>query len=120
MQRKNRTLIILLILLICAFVGSLGWFLVDRFVDRSGWQEEDGKRYYYDASGKKVTGYKKIDGKWYCCDPTWDAGAYGFGYFNASSDFMAMTGHQWDYEAYPVSVAEGDGKWGEVLWVPVQ
>ncbi len=61
----------------------------------------------------------KIDGKWYCCDPTWDAGAYGFGYFNVSSDYMAMTSHQWDYEAYPISVSEGDGKWDEQLWVPV-
>lgn len=45
----------------------------------------------------------KIDGEWYCCDPTWDAGAYGFGHFNVSSDYMAMTGRQWDYEAYPIA-----------------
>ena len=28
-----------------------------------GWQSIDGKAYYYDANGKKVTGLKKIDGK---------------------------------------------------------
>ena len=65
MQRKNRTLIILLILLICAFVGSLGWFLVDRFVDRSGWQEEDGVYYYRDFHWRKVTGWQHIDGHYY-------------------------------------------------------
>ena len=65
MQRKNRTLIILLILLICAFVGSLAWFLVDRFVDRSGWQEEDGVYYYRDFHWRKVTGWQHIDGHYY-------------------------------------------------------
>lgn len=62
----------------------------------------------------------KIDGEWYCVDATWDAGTYGFGYFNVSSDYMAMTGHQWDYAAYPIAVAEGDGEWADVIWVPVE
>ncbi len=62
----------------------------------------------------------KIDGEWYCVDATWDAGAYGFGYFNVSSDYMAMTSHQWDYEAYPIAFAEGDGSWADTLWVPVE
>lgn len=31
----------------------------------TGWQVEDGKKYYYDASGKKLTGAQQIDGKWY-------------------------------------------------------
>ena len=64
----------------------------------------------------------RLDGEWYCCDPTWDAGVKSewFGYFNVSSDYMAMTSHQWDYEAYPIAEAEGDGSWDEVLWVPVE
>ena len=35
----------------------------------TGWQEEGGKKYYYDASGEKVTGASQIDGKWYFFDP---------------------------------------------------
>ncbi len=47
----------------------------------------------------------KIDGQWYCVDPTWDAGCdpEWYSYFNVSSEYMALTNHQWDYEAYPVS-----------------
>ncbi len=61
----------------------------------------------------------KIDGEWYCCDPTWDEGAYGFGHFNKSSDYFAMTGHQWDYEAYPIAVSDNDGNWADEIWVTV-
>jgi len=47
----------------------------------------------------------KIDGEWYCVDPTWDAGCNPewYSYFNVSSEFMALTDHQWDYENYPLS-----------------
>jgi len=51
----------------------------------------------------------KIDGEWYCVDATWDVGAYGFGYFNKSSEWFAMTSHQWDYEAYPIAMPEKIG-----------
>lgn len=64
-NKKQRTLIITLILLILAFVGSLGWFLVDRFVDRSGWYEKDGVYYYRDFHWKKVTGWREINGHYY-------------------------------------------------------
>lgn len=33
-----------------------------------GWQNEDGKMYYYDSQGQKVTGLKKIDGRIYYFD----------------------------------------------------
>ena len=36
----------------------------------SGWQEIDGKRYYYDENGNAVTGWKKIEGIWYYFDTT--------------------------------------------------
>ncbi len=51
----------------------------------------------------------KIDGEWYCVDATWDEGAYGFGHFNKSSDYFALTGHQWDYSAYPIAMPENIG-----------
>ena len=64
----------------------------------------------------------EIDGKWYCADATWDAGAHPdhYNYFNVSSDYMAMTGHQWDYEAYPISYSENDGSWADELWIAVE
>ncbi len=52
----------------------------------------------------------KIDGEWFCVDSTWDEGAYGFGYFNKSSEYFALTDHQWDYEAYPIAMPENIGK----------
>ena len=64
----------------------------------------------------------KIDGEWYCVDATWDAGCGSewYSYFNVSSDYMALTGHQWEYDKYPLSVSEGDGKWADEIWVPVE
>ena len=35
---------------------------------QTGWVERDGKRYYYNAEGKPVSGSQQIDGKWYYFD----------------------------------------------------
>ena len=50
----------------------------------------------------------KLNGEWYCVDPTWDLnpginqdGEPVYGYFNVTSDVMALTDHQWDYDAVP-------------------
>ena len=45
----------------------------------------------------------RLDGQWYCVDPTWDVGGSQetWRYFNVSSDWMAATDHQWDYDAVP-------------------
>ena len=59
----------------------------------------------------------RLNGEWYCVDPTWDASAYEFGmmdgrewcYFNVTSDYMARTHHQWDYDAVPEAAAEDYG-----------
>lgn len=62
-----------------------------------------------------------LDGKWLCADVTWDLGVRGlqenFCYFNVSSQYLADTGHQWDYTAYPL--AEGPGVRWEDMYVPV-
>lgn len=55
----------------------------------------------------------RLNGEWYCVDPTWDASAYEFGtmdgrewcYFNVTSDYMVRTHHQWDYDAVPEATA---------------
>ena len=55
----------------------------------------------------------KLDGEWYCVDPTWDLrhginqdGEPVYGYFNVTSDWMAFTDHQWDYDSVPEATAE--------------
>lgn len=76
----------------------------------------------YDSREDHAWNMVKIDGEWYCVDATWDAGVDReyWNYFNVSSDYMAMTSHQWDYEAYPIAVDENDGNWADELWVPVE
>ena len=45
----------------------------------------------------------RLDGKWYCADPTWDMGVPPafFRFFNVTSDYMAESDHQWDYFSVP-------------------
>lgn len=52
----------------------------------------------------------KLNDAWYCADPTWDLNSYRLGYFNVTSDFMADTNHQWDYNNVPEAVTTGGGK----------
>lgn len=61
----------------------------------------------------------KLDGKWYCVDPTWDATALDWSerqkassclYFNVTSGEMAESNHQWDYLKYPVATVKNGGK----------
>ena len=62
-------------------------------IRRVGWVEEYGKTYYYNASGRPVTGLKNIDGKLYYFDNTGaKAGSLGIdvSYFNSSIDWNAV------------------------------
>lgn len=66
----------------------------------------------------------RLDGEWYCVDPTWDHNDFDgsfqeyqelgldqfLTYFNVTSDFMAFTDHQWDYDAVPEATAEDGGR----------
>ena len=54
----------------------------------------------------------KLDGRWYCVDATWDAGMDApdcWSYFNVTSDWMADTDHQWDYQNVPEAITEDGG-----------
>ena len=53
----------------------------------------------------------KIGGEWYCVDATWDCGfaPSHFQFFNVSSEYMALSDHQWDYEVYPIALPEEIG-----------
>lgn len=56
----------------------------------------------------------KLNGEWYCVDATWDTGEdvahFGFRYFNVTSQYMADTDHQWDYDNTPEATAEDGGR----------
>lgn len=57
----------------------------------------------------------RLDGNWYCVDPTWDAGRADsrlWLFFNVTSSWMALTDHQWDYSAVPEAEAEDGGELG--------
>ena len=53
----------------------------------------------------------RLDGRWYCVDPTWDLGddESVWGYFNVTSERLASTDHQWDYAAVPEAVDTDGG-----------
>lgn len=62
MRTKKRFLIpILICLVIIASVAGGFWYWYDNNVDRSGWQEEDGIRYYQDFHAKPVSGWLELD-----------------------------------------------------------
>jgi len=59
----------------------------------------------------------RLNGEWYCADPTWDLdsginqdGVYVYSYFNVTSDCLAQTDHQWDYDSVPEATAEDGGR----------
>jgi hypothetical protein len=55
----------------------------------------------------------RLNGQWYCVDSTWDTGIESpedWCYFNVTSDRMAETNHQWDYDTVPEATAEDGGR----------
>lgn len=53
----------------------------------------------------------RLGGEWYCVDPTWEDIPAGGTiedaiYFNVTSDHMAETDHQWDYDSVPEATAK--------------
>lgn len=67
----------------------------------------------FDSSGDHAWNMVKLNGEWYCVDATWDLGhktPERCKYFNVTSDHMAKTDHQWDYENTPMATATDGGK----------
>ena len=68
----------------------------------------------FSSSGDHAWNMVKLNGEWYCVDATWDLGRGGSpsncSYFNVTSDHMAKTDHQWDYENTPMATAADGGK----------
>lgn len=55
----------------------------------------------------------RLNGRWYCVDSTWDSGTTvpsHWNWFNVTSDYMALTDHQWDYSAIPEATATDQGR----------
>ena len=65
-----------------------------------GWQTENGKTFYYDLNGNKVTGLKSIDGKLYYFDDSGvKAGSLGIdvSYFNGEIDWNKVKAQGIDF-----------------------
>lgn len=67
------------------------------------------------STGDHAWNMVRLDGEWYCVDPTWDFHYWentppGWRFFNVTSDFMVRSNHQWDYDAIPEATAENHGK----------
>jgi|GEM_PF-1157712 len=58
-----------------------------------GWQDENGRSYYYDRQGNKVTGLKQIDGKLYYFDSTGAKASFlgvDVSFYNGAVDWTAV------------------------------
>ena len=67
MKTKIRLLLpafLIFLIIVGACVG--GWFWYDSQVDRSGWVEEDGIRFYQDFHGNPVSGWLDLEEGRYC------------------------------------------------------
>ena len=63
--KTSRILAVVLIFQLLAFSACAGWLIYDAKVDRSGWAEKDGVRFYRDFHANPVTGWLDIDGQRY-------------------------------------------------------
>lgn len=70
----------------------------------------------FHSTGDHAWNMVRLNGEWYCLDATWDRGMGSHpttcSYFNVTSDYMAKSDHQWDYENVPMATAK-DGGIGE-------
>lgn len=68
--KKMRILPMILLLVVSLTVmGISGWLWYDTTVDRSGWAERDGIRYYRDFYGDPLPGWLTLDGQTYYLSP---------------------------------------------------
>ena len=67
----------------------------------------------FSSTGDHAWNMVKLNGEWYCVDATWDLGngsnPQRCNYFNVTSDHMAKSDHQWDYENTPMATATDGG-----------
>lgn len=110
MFRLKRSLTAITLSAVCLSAASV--FAFPALAAETGWKSENGKRFYYDAEGKKVTGTVTIDGVAYVFAPngvqqlgwqTVDGKRY---YYNSKGE--AVFGWvEWRGESYYVTKEEG-------------
>ena len=66
MKTKPQRFLPLICLLIIVFCVAGGLYWYDNNVDRSGWAEKDGIRYYRDFHAKPVSGWLELPEGRYC------------------------------------------------------
>ena len=66
---------------------------------------------YHAAQQNHAWNMVRLNGQWYCADPTWDEGdpEENWRYFNVTSDWLAQNDHQWDYASVPEATATDGG-----------
>lgn len=64
--KQQRLVTILAVAVALILLGISGWLVYDNTIDRSGWQEKDGIRFYRDFHADPVTGWWDIAGEVYC------------------------------------------------------
>ena len=67
----------------------------------------------FNSSADHAWNMVRLNGEWYCVDATWDLN-HGRSpqrclYFNVTSEHMAKSDHQWDYENIPMATATDGG-----------
>lgn len=63
--KTRRVLTAVILILLFSILAFVGWLIYDNNVDRSGWVEKDGIRYYRDFHADPVSGWLDIDGQRY-------------------------------------------------------
>lgn len=91
--------------------GDLWWYRhADGSYTKSDWEEIDGKRYYFDASGWMKTGWLLLEGKWYYLDAS-GAMKTGWQWVGGKCYYMdesgVMAADTWIGEDY----VDGSGAW---------
>ena len=66
MKTKTRLILPFLIILVIVAASVGGWLWYDNNVDRSGWVEKDGVRFYQDFHADPVSGWLDLEDGRYC------------------------------------------------------
>lgn len=104
-KRNRRLPVILLLLLSLTVMAVSGWLWYDTNIDRSGWAQRDGIRYYRDFYGEPASGWLDLEGERYYLDEVgvavtgWQT-LQGRRYYFAADGIMASGWQKLDGQTY--------------------